>query len=72
MLLQFHDKSDLITLMHLVHELNTFYTTNACILDLKNGQLPAVHMVTKLIITSQQLPCNTSIELIYIATYTHR
>ena len=46
--------------MHLIDKLNTFYSTNPRILDLTNGRLPAVHMVTKLIITSQQLPCNTS------------
>ena len=60
--LEFHDKNDLITRMRLTDELNTLYNTKPCILDLTNGRLPAVDMVTKLIITSHQLPCNTSID----------
>ena len=59
--LNFPDKSNLITPMRLIDELNTFYNTNSRILDLTNGRLPAVHMVTKRIITSHQFPCNTSI-----------
>ena len=47
--------------MRLIDELHTFYNTKPRILDLTNGRLPAVHMVTKLIITSHQLSCNTSI-----------
>ena len=60
MLLQFHDKSHLITPTRLVHELNTFYNTNASILDLKNGRLPAVHMATNYYVTS------TSVQYLYI------
>ena len=48
--------------MHLRDELNTFYNTSSRILDLTNGRLPPVHMVTKLSIASHQLPCNTSIK----------
>ena len=48
--------------MRLIDELNTFYNTNFPILDLTNGRLPPVHMVTKLSIASHQLPCNTSIQ----------
>ena len=47
--------------MRLIDELNTFYNTSSRILDLKNGRLPPVHMVTKLSIALHQLPCNTSI-----------
>ena len=47
--------------MHFIRELNTFYITNACILDLTNGRRPAVHMITKLMIMSYQLPCNASV-----------
>ena len=46
--------------MRLTDELNTFYNTSSRILDLTNGRLPPVHMVTKLSIASQQLTCNTS------------
>ena len=48
--------------MSLIDELYTFYNTKPRILDLTNGRLPAVHMVTKPIIASHQLPCNTSID----------
>ena len=47
--------------MRLIDELYTFCNTKPRILDLTNGRLPAVHMVTKPIIASHQLPCNTSI-----------
>ena len=32
------------------------------ILDLTNGQLPAVHMVTNQVLCHTQIPCNTSIK----------
>ena len=47
--------------MRLIDELNTFYNTSSRILDLTNGRLPPVHMITELSIASLQLPCNTSI-----------
>ena len=47
--------------MHLICKSNTFYITNAHILNLTNGQLLAAHMITKLIIMSHPLPCNASI-----------
>ena len=50
-----------VTPMRLTDELNTFYNTSSRILDLTNGRLPPVHIVTKLSIASHQLPFNTSI-----------
>ena len=59
--------------MRLIDELHTFYNTKSRILDLTNGRLPAVHMVKKLIITSHQLPCNTSMKkLDSIIGHVHR
>ena len=55
--------------MRLTDELNTFYDTSSHILDLTNGRLPPVHVVTKLSIASHQLPCNTSIIIDSITPY---